>query len=92
MLIWYSPMEAQQKVREGAQWLDVREDEAYRRNRLPMASPLPFSNLRNESEKLDKNHTYICYCDNGRQSSTAAFLLGQRGFNVAVLRGGLSRL
>jgi len=35
---------------------------------------------------------YICYCENGRQSSTAAFLLRQRGYNVGVLRGGVQSL
>jgi rhodanese-related sulfurtransferase len=92
LLVWFSPMEALQKIREGSQWLDVRDEDDYRRSRLPHARSLPFSNLRKQSETMDKSVSYVCYCDNGRQSSTAAFLLGQRGFDVAVLRGGISRL
>jgi len=39
--------------------------------------------------KLDKAKLHICFCENGRLSATAAFLLSQMGYRVAVLRGGL---
>jgi rhodanese-related sulfurtransferase len=31
---------------------------------------------------------YIVYCDTGRRSSAAAFLLNERGFQTFVLKGG----
>jgi rhodanese-related sulfurtransferase len=34
----------------------------------------------------------VIYCRNDVQSEVAAFLLRQRGFEVAVLRGGLESL
>ena len=41
------------------------------------------------AEHLNKNKTYIVYCDSGSRSSVAAFLLSKRGFDVHCLRGGL---
>jgi len=32
----------------------------------------------------------VLYCDTGRRSSAAAFILLERGFDAYVLRGGLS--
>jgi hypothetical protein len=42
------------------------------------------------TSRLDKNLKYVVYCDTGRRSAAAAFLLTQRGFNVSVLEGGLN--
>jgi len=39
--------------------------------------------------ELDVNGRYICYCENGRLSATAAFLMRQNGYQVSVLQGGL---
>jgi len=41
---------------------------------------------------LDPNLEYVLICQNGRQSEAAAFLLVQRGYRVAVLRGGLAAI
>jgi rhodanese-related sulfurtransferase len=38
---------------------------------------------------LDIDEEYIIYCQSGRRSSAAAFLLAQRGYHVFVLEGGL---
>ena len=91
ILTWFSPKEAQAKVAGGAKWIDVRpEKEA--KERLHGAMPIPLANIRQRASELDKSALYICYCQNGRMSSTAAFLLSQQGFNVGVLRGGLQSL
>ena len=45
-----------------------------------------------QKKQIDKAKEYVAYCDNGRQSSTAAFLLVQSGFKVEVMRGGLKGL
>jgi rhodanese-related sulfurtransferase len=39
---------------------------------------------------LDRESPYIVYCDTGRRSSAAAFILNQNGFQSAVLKGGLN--
>ncbi len=93
LLVSFVPFaEARAKVRSGSQWLDVREHASAGMSRLSGARVLPFSKLREPGEDLKKDASYICYCDNGRLSSTAAFLLGQQGYDVCVLRGGLRAL
>ena len=41
------------------------------------------------ADLLDKQVPYIVYCQSGRRSSAAAFLLAQHGFKASWLRGGL---
>ena len=45
--------------------------------------------LDDKVDQLDKETLYICYCERARLSATAAFLLSQMGYEVAVLQGGL---
>jgi rhodanese-related sulfurtransferase len=39
---------------------------------------------------LDPAVPYIVFCDNGRRSSAAAYILGERGFETYVLSGGIA--
>ena len=45
--------------------------------------------LRLKAESLDPNKRYISYCETGRGSSAAAYLLSEQGFDCFVLKGGL---
>jgi rhodanese-related sulfurtransferase len=81
--------QARQKVLEGAQWIDVRYPSEYQFDRLPGARNIPLSEIRNAFGALDMDEEYIVYCQSGRRSSAAAFLLAQRGYRVFVLDGGL---
>jgi CRP-like cAMP-binding protein len=81
--------QAQQKVLEGAQWIDVRYPSEYQYDRLPGARNIPLSEIRNAFGALDMDEEYIIYCQSGRRSSAAAFLLAQHGYHVFVLEGGL---
>ena len=92
LLTWFSPLEAQQKISQGARWVDVRDTDEARQSKLHGAIGIPMHELRDRSSELDKTTLHVCYCSNGRLSSTAAFLLRQRGYNVGVLRGGLRSL
>lgn len=89
---WFSPVEAQEKIAAGAKWLDVREGAEAQQSHLHGAIAIPMSQMRSRMSELDKAVLYVCYCENGRMSSTASFLLRQRGYNVGVLRGGLQSL
>jgi len=80
---------AQEKVAAGAQWLDVRYPSEYQYDKLPGAINVPLSEVRNAFSVLDKSREYVVYCQSGRRSSAAAFLLAQRGFRVSMLDGGL---
>ncbi|TFH17978.1 MAG: cyclic nucleotide-binding domain-containing protein [Lentisphaerales bacterium] len=92
MVSWLSPAQAQQHINGGAKWFDVREDAGSASGRLRGAVVIPLSSLRGSLGDVDRESEYICYCDNGRLSSTAAFLLMQKGYKVFVLRGGLKAL
>jgi rhodanese-related sulfurtransferase len=81
--------EAQQKVIDGAVWLDVRHPPEYRFDKLPNAINIPLNDVRNTAGNLSKDTTYIAYCQSGRRSAAAAFLLVQAGYKVEVLENGL---
>ncbi len=81
--------QAKQKVAEGAVWLDVRHPPEYRYDRLPGAMNVPLNDIRNAVGVLDRGKQYIAYCQSGRRSAAAAFILAQAGYDVHVLDGGL---
>lgn len=84
-----SYQEARQKVAAGAIWLDVRHPPEYRFDKLPGAINVPLNDIRNAIGVLSKNTPYIAYCQSGRRSAAAAFILAQAGYSVFVLENGL---
>ncbi|MGP9825979.1 cyclic nucleotide-binding domain-containing protein [Ectopseudomonas khazarica] len=84
--------EASRLLSHGAQWLDVRLLEEYERAHAPQALHMPLQLLRLKARLLDKSRTYLCYCDSGKRSSSAVFLLSQLGYSVYALRDGLDAL
>ena len=84
-----SRTEAEQRVAAGALWLDVRYPSEYQNGRLPGAVNVPLNEIRNVIDVLDRERDYIVYCQSGRRSSAAAFLLSQRGYRADWLEGGL---
>ncbi len=83
-----SMTEAEAKVAAGAVWLDVRFPSEYTFDHLPNAINTPLHEIRSVLSSLEKQKPYIAYCQTGRRSSAAAFILAQHGFNVFVLDGG----
>ncbi|MES2538583.1 MAG: cyclic nucleotide-binding domain-containing protein [Pseudomonadota bacterium] len=84
-----SLQESQQKVARGAIWIDVRFPSEYRNDKLTGAINVPVNEIRDLFNALDRNNEYIVYCQSGRRSSAAAFLLAQYGYKAYVLEGGL---
>lgn len=81
---------AMERVEAGqAQWLDVRLQDEQQRGVLQGAVRLPLQSLRVKSRLLPREKRYIVYCDTGRRSAAAAFLLGVLGYDTEVLDGGL---
>ena len=76
----------------GAVLLDVRMEDEYKHGNLKGSLNLPLYLLRLRAKALDPTRPYILYCQTGRRSSTAAFLLAQRGFDAHVLTGGLDAM
>lgn len=90
MLNWISAEDAQEKVRQGARFLDVRLESEHANTGLAGSVNIPLFMLRIKVDALDSKLAYVVYCDTGRRSSAAAFLLSERGFQVYVLKGGLA--
>ncbi len=80
--------DAQAKITAGAVWLDVRFLSEYKHAHLEGAISTPLHELRSHAAILDKSINYIVYCQTGRRSSAAAFILAQCGLNAQVLEGG----
>lgn len=82
-------VEASRRIAAGATWIDVRFPAEYRSDGFPGALNIPLDDIRQASVALDADKEYIVYCQTGRRSSAAAFLLSQRGFNASLLEGGM---
>jgi len=80
--------EAKQRVANGAVWMDVRFASEFNYHHIDGAVNAPIHELRNQIDWLDQNKEYIVYCQTGRRSSAAAFILAQYGINAVVLEGG----
>ena len=84
--------EANALIEQGAQWLDVRLLEEYERGHAQQALTMPLHLLRLKTRLLKQDRLYLCYCDSGKRSASAVFLLTQLGFSAYPLRGGLDGL
>jgi CRP-like cAMP-binding protein len=76
-------------VAQGGKWLDVRFKNEHDRSSIEGSLHIPLNILRMQADKLDSDIHYIAFCDTGGRSSTASFLLTERGFTISYLDGGL---
>ena len=76
------------KVAAGAIWADARLPSEYNYEHIEGVINLPLNEIRNLAGKLDASKEYVVYCQTGRRSSTAAFILAQCGLKAVVLAGG----
>ena len=76
------------RLKQGALFVDVRNEDEYRKNGYGMNIPLPL--IRLKLDRLDKNVEYIMACNDCRLSLAAAFLARRHGLNVSVLADGLA--
>ncbi|AHL76016.1 cAMP-binding protein [Stutzerimonas stutzeri] len=84
--------QANELIAQGAQWLDVRLLDEYQRGHAPQALNMPLHLLRLKTRLLKQDRVYLCYCDSGKRSASAVFLLTQLGYIAYPLRGGLDAL
>lgn len=92
LLHYLSYRDAEKKVAGGAIWLDARHPPEYRHDKLQGAISAPLNDIRSAINVLDKSCQYIAYCQDGRRSSVAAFILERAGYDVCVLDGGLQAI
>jgi CRP-like cAMP-binding protein len=90
LLQWVGYDRARQIVEGGGRWLDVRLPSEYQNMSIEGSINIPLYFIRLKLSTLDKNIPYVVYCDTGRRSSAAAYILVERGFEAYVLTGGLT--
>lgn len=82
---------ALERVQRGeALWLDVRMPAEHQAIHLLDSVNIPLIALRMRVKSLDSGRQYITYCDTGRRSAVAVYVLAEHGFRASLLTGGLS--
>lgn len=69
----------------GAVAVDVRSEEEYMASHLRQAANVPLDLLGIKARLLSDRQRYVLYCDTGRRSRAAAYLLKRQGFDVVAL-------
>lgn len=82
---------ALEKVKEGAQLVDVREKGERRSGHAIHDTHIPLGSLADTAGKrLSKDRPVIAYCASGMRSKSAAKQLRDAGFEAYSLKGGFS--
>jgi CRP-like cAMP-binding protein len=90
LLQWVNYDQAREIVSRGGRWLDVRLPSEHQNLSIEESLNIPLYFIRLKLSTLDRKVRYVVYCDTGRRSSAAAYILVERGFDAYVLRGGLT--
>ena len=90
LLKWVNYAEASEIVSRGGKWLDVRLPSEHQNLKIEDSLNIPLYFIRLKFSTLDRSTPYVVYCDTGRRSSAAAYILVERGFDAYVLKGGLT--
>ncbi|WP_366910695.1 rhodanese-like domain-containing protein [Methylotenera sp.] len=70
-------------------WVDVRLPSEFKYEHIDGALNLPLKEIRQLAKGLDENKEYVLYCQTGKRSSAAAFVLTQSGLKAFMLAGGM---
>lgn len=89
LLDWLDYSAAKEVIKEGGLWLDVRLPAEYKAKHIKNSINIPLIFLRMKANSLDSSKKYVIYCDTGRRSSAASFLLNERAITSYVLTGGV---
>jgi CRP-like cAMP-binding protein len=90
MLDWVDRAAAEEVIKNGGQWLDVRLPSEFENQHKDGAINMPLYFIRLKINTLDQNTKYVVCCDTGRRSSAGAYILSERGFQAFVLRDGIN--
>jgi CRP-like cAMP-binding protein len=86
---WVTYPQARDIIARGGRWLDVRLPSEHQNLAIEDSLNVPLYFIRLKISTLERSRPYVVYCDTGRRSSAAAFILVERGFDAYVLTGGL---
>jgi rhodanese-related sulfurtransferase len=84
--------QAKAMVKQGAILIDVRMESEHKAGSIKGSVNIPLFMLRLKSEGFDSSKRYICYCETGRRSQAAAYIMSEAGFDSHVLKGGLQAI
>jgi CRP-like cAMP-binding protein len=90
LLQWVGHDQAREIVERGGRWLDVRLPSEHQNLSIDGSINIPLYFIRLKLSTLNRDIPYVVYCDTGRRSSAAAYILVERGFDAYVLQGGLT--
>jgi CRP-like cAMP-binding protein len=90
LLQWVNVEAARKIIERGGRWLDVRLPSEHQNLAVEGALNVPLYLIRLKLSTFDRSKPYVVYCDTGRRSSAAAYILVERGFDAYVLTGGMS--
>jgi len=90
LLQWVTTERAAEITAAGGRWLDVRLPSEFQNLAIEGALNVPLYLIRLKLSTLDRAKPYVVYCDTGRRSSAAAYILVERGFDAFVLKGGVN--
>ncbi len=83
-------VDAVSSEQEDCVWIDVRTQDEFEKGHKQDAINMPLNLLKLKSRMLNKDQRHIVYCNSGRRSDAAAYLLGQEGFKIASLSNGVA--
>lgn len=84
-----SVKEAQEKVKAGAAFIDVRQPTEFQSGHAIGAKLIPLHELSARVSEIPKNKAVVIICASGNRSATAAYQLTKLGYeNVFSVRGG----
>ncbi len=89
LLNWVDYDEAKKLIADGAVWFDVRLPTEHKAKHIKGSINIPLIFLRMKANSLDTSKKYVIYCDTGRRSSAASFLLNEKDIETFVLRDGV---
>ena len=84
--------EIHEQLTNGAVLIDVRGPDEFKSKHLPNSLNVPFFSLRMYLKTLNRHHTIIVVCRDGRTSESAAFILIRHKFKAFILKGGIALL
>lgn len=84
-----NPAEAESKIGDGAQLIDVRQRYEWDAGRIDGAVHVPLEELPAKAAELDRDREVVVQCRSGSRSAFAVAALREAGFDAFNLAGGL---
>lgn len=69
----------------GTVLIDVRRPQEFRHDRLKNSENVPLNHIREKLKSMNNDFNYVVYCDGGRRSEVAAYIMTESGFNAVCL-------